>query len=87
MKQPMIVTNIRIPQNEWVQVKIAAAEAGMSVNEYFNYSAKAVTVYKQLFGKPEKPEDKYKAMWTVIKKKAKGKPMSWTNEDKTIYSV
>ena len=83
----MVTTNIRIPHREWIQVKIAAAEADMSINEYLNYTTRAVSVYKQLFGKPQKTEDKYAAMWTIIKKKTKGKPMGWSKEDEAIYSV
>ena len=83
----MVTTNVRIPINEWIQVKIAAAEAGMSINEYVNYTTRVVSVYKQLFGKPQKEEDKYAAMLAIIKKKTKGKPMGWSKEDGTIYSV
>lgn len=87
MKQQMVITNVRMPQHEWIQVKIAAAEAGMSINEYLNYTTRTISVYKQLFGKPQKTEDKYAAMWAIIKKKTKGKPMGWSKEDEAIYSV
>ena len=36
MKQKMIVTNLRIPEPDWLQVKAIAAEQGVSANEYIN---------------------------------------------------
>lgn len=87
MKQQMVVTNVRMTQHEWIQVKVAAAEAGMSINEYLNYATRTVSIYKQLFGRPQKTEGKYAAMWAIIKKKTKGKPMGWSAEDEAIYSV
>lgn len=87
MKQHMVVTNVRMPQTEWIQIKVAAAGVGMSINEYLRYTAQTVSTYKQLFGKPQKADDKYAAMWAIVKKKTKGKPMGWSKEDEAIYSV
>ena len=40
MKQPMVVTNLRMPQSEYLQIKSIAGELGMSVNEYMSFCAK-----------------------------------------------
>lgn len=34
MKQKMVVTNLRMPEVDWLQMKSMAAERGMSVNAY-----------------------------------------------------
>lgn len=87
MNDKMVVTNVRMPENEWRQIRIAAAEAGMSVNEYFNYAAKTTASQTQLFGKPQKTPAKYAAMWDVLKRKTKHAPMGWSAEDEAIYSA
>lgn len=83
----MVVTNVRIPEYDWRQIRIVAAEAGMSMNEYFNYAAKMTVSQTQLFGKPQKTPAKYAAMWNVIRRKTKRAPMGWSAEDEAIYSV
>jgi len=37
MKQHMVVTNLRMPADDWMRVKAAAANAGMSANKYIQY--------------------------------------------------
>ncbi len=87
MKQHMVVTNVRMSINDWLQVKTVASEMGMSVNEYLNFSAQAVTTSRQLFGEPKKIKNRYHLMWNVLKQKATYKPMGWSAEDEAIYSV
>ncbi len=36
MKQKIVITNLRVPEADWLQVKAIAAEQGISVNEYIN---------------------------------------------------
>ena len=37
MSKQMVVTNLRVPREEWNQLKAIAAERGMSANEYINF--------------------------------------------------
>jgi len=45
MKQKMVVTNLRMPESDWLQVKASAGEMGMSVNEYLNYVTNRYSVF------------------------------------------
>ena len=87
MKVQTVVTNVRMPKDEWIQIKIAAAEAEMSANEYVHYAIRAFATHKQLFGTPRKTPEKYSAMRGVLRRKTKRNPMGWSDEDKAIYSV
>lgn len=88
MNGKMIVTNVRIPETDLRQIRIVAAEAGMSVNEYFNYAARTTASRVQLLGNSRQiPATTYTAMRNVMKRKTTGKPMGWSAEDEAIYSV
>lgn len=87
MKYPMIVTNIRMAQPDYLQLKTTAAELGMSVNEYITKAGKIVSTYRSLFGLSNKRQNPYAAMWKTINKKVPRKPMGWSKEDEAIYSV
>lgn len=50
MKPQTIVTNIRLPKQEWLQVKTTAAELGMSINEYVNFIIRDYSQARELVG-------------------------------------
>lgn len=87
MNRQNVVTNVRIPKDDWIQIKIAAAEARMSANAYIHYATRTFATHKQLFGTPQKTSAKYTAMRDVVGRKTKREPMGWSKEDKAIYSI
>lgn len=87
MKQPIIVTNIRMPKEDWKQMKAIASELGMSLNEYMTISGKIVSTYRTLFGYSKKSHDPYRAMWNIIRKKSTSKSQGLSQEDEAIYAV
>lgn len=81
-----IVTNLRIDENDWLQVKTVAAELGMSVNEYINYLIRDLSTKLELT--PPKNPKKGTALLRLseISKKFKPEPMGELSEDdKVIY--
>lgn len=77
-----IVTNLRIDEADWLQVKTKAAELGMSVNEYINYLIRDLSTKLEL-AVPEK--DSFLLKLSEISKKFKPKPMGLSEIDKIIY--
>lgn len=88
MKQEMVVSNIRIPKNDWLQVKSAAGELGMSVNQYINYIIERFTIMKVLSKEADGKRIK-SSIWDLpeIAKQTKMKPLGLSQEDKQIYDV
>lgn len=90
----MIVTNLRIEENNWIQVKTIAVELGMSVNEYVNHLLQN-TVSKAQFGYPKKTKTKNRksfydllsSMGKVSSKDYKTGGHELSNDDKIIYGV
>ena len=81
----MVVTNLRMEETDWLQVKAMAGELGMSVNKYINYLIAKVTTSQQL-GKIE--DYKNASIWEELPKialKSKGKPMGLSEDDEIIY--
>lgn len=90
MNGKMIVTNVRMPREDWLQTKAAAAEAGMSLNEYINYIIDRYSTFKTVPPVQKKKSlPKRLSIWDLPKivKNTKGKPMGWSAEDEAIYSV
>lgn len=89
MKQKMVVSNIRMPEEQWIQVKSVAADAGMSVNEYLKTIIQVDIGEKQLGIKKRKKYSNEKRFWDLPKlmKNIKYKPMGISDEDKIIYGV
>lgn len=85
MKQPMIVSNIRLPRSDWLQIKAVAAEAGISVNEYIRHAvAKAQS--SQAFVAEARMPAKRAPIWNVAKlAKKHGHPRRLSKEDEAIY--
>lgn len=90
MKQKMVVTNLRMPYADYIQVKTAAAERNMSINEYVTFVMKHST-RKHMMKADRSPATvrQRRSLWRAMEKIAtmKGKPMGWSKEDEAIYSV
>lgn len=86
----MIVTNLRIPKSDWLQMRALAGEAQMSVNEYVSTIINAVSKARQLSvsvkNVPLKPL-KHDPIWdwSKIAKKLKIRPMGLSSDDEAIY--
>lgn len=86
MKTKKVITNLRIDEYDWIQVKSMAAEAGMSVNEYINEIIKIDSSRREL---AIRPKDKVKklSVWDLPKlARIKDKPMGLSAEDEIIYT-
>ena len=80
-----VVTNLRIPEDRYLMVKSAAAEMGISINEYVNRIISAAPIVAQ-FGRPKKTKKNiYDALAEISKKVAGDKPMGLSDEDEIIY--
>lgn len=89
MKQKIVVSNLRTPQEDWIQVKIRAAELNMSVNEYLQWLVQKDIMKAQLESPKKKTTRKsiYKLLFELANKKYKRKPMGASEEDKAIYDI
>lgn len=89
MKQHMVTTNVRMPETGWLQVKAAAGELGMSINEYFNHLAN-MHIIRKTVGFSDMPDKSRKrfSIWDLPKLARKtNKPMGWSKEDEIIYGT
>lgn len=89
MKRKIITTNLRIPEESYSLVKILAAEAKMSVNEYINRLLEEGTMKKQLGFKRDKRRKSEKYFWEIprIMENEHYNPMGWSEDDKAIYGI
>lgn len=79
-----IVTNLRIDENDWMQIKAQAGELGMSVNEYISHIIRKISVSTEL-ALDKTQEEKY-SIWNLADlAKVPGKAMKMSDEDKLIY--
>ena len=80
-----IVTNLRIDEADWLQIKTTAAELGMSVNEYI------IRLIRDLSIKRELATDESSApIWHLsqLHKKIQSKPLGkLSEEDEIIYGI
>lgn len=83
-----IVTNLRIDEEDWIQIKILAAESNMSVNEYVNWILN-ISISKASLGFPPKPKKSiYDLLAKLAKKKTKpGFKGKLSEDDKIIYEL
>lgn len=87
-----IVTNLRIDENDWLQVKALAAEAGMSINEYLNFLTQNV-ISKARFGYPikvskgAKRKSIYDLLPSLLEGRDKDETFELSEEDKIIYGL
>lgn len=91
MSKNIVVTNLRVEKNLWLQIKQLAIESGMSANEYINFITKQA-VSKASLGqsKPKKAKKRksiYDALLSLSKRKYKNKPMGLSEDDQVIYGV
>ena len=92
MKQKIVVSNIRIPENDWRQAKMVAASRGMSVNEYIHQlitvasTRNMLGIKKQKRQKKKTNKDFFQAMIDLAKVRHYH-PMGASEEDKIIYGI
>lgn len=92
MNKNIIVTNLRVDKNLWLQIKQLSSEMGMSANDYLNYISRQA-VSKAFLGESKKTNAKrgkksiYDALLFLSKKKYKLKPMGLSEIDEIIYAV
>lgn len=82
----MVVTNLRLPRSDWLEIKTVAAEAGMSINEYIRFMVRGLSNVSQLVGGWVKPKKNHPTIWDLPKlAKGKSKPMGLSPDDILIY--
>ena len=77
-----IVTNLRINEEDWLQIKAMAGELGLSMNEYLNYLVRSLSLKRELLEEMEAP------IWRLgeLAKRFKSEPMGeLSDDDKIIY--
>lgn len=89
MNKKIVVTNLRIPIQDWLLVKSMAGELGISVNEYLNMLIQESSGKKQLGIRVDKRRRSEKQFWDIpnIMKGKYYKPMGASEEDKIIYGI
>lgn len=82
MNGKMVVSNLRIKREDWLQLKVFAAEEGMSINEYVNFMIQDYAKKKQFPKKVGK-----RSIWDLSRfEKIPIEPMGELSEDdKAIY--
>lgn len=87
-----VTTNLRMPKEDWLDLKSMAGESGVSLNEFINdlirFSAKARIMgasVREQFIKSKKKDP----IWDLpnLHKKVKVKPMGLSAEDEVIYDI
>lgn len=83
MKTPTVITNIRLPKQDWLQVKTTAAELGMSINEYVNFLIRDRSQAREL----NAPTKKVRSIWDLpsIAKESKEDVFPLSADDELIY--
>ena len=86
MNNKTIVSNIRVPYDEWTKIRVNAAERGMSINEYIRFIINEVSIKEELIppGKAKKTDNPIWKIYELASKKRKGKGLSI--QDKIIYA-
>ena len=83
MKTNIITTNLRIPKVDWLQIRAAAGELGMSVNQYINFLIKSQSARREL-GEEIKRGTAKAPIWQ-LDKIIMGIGKGLSKDDKTIY--
>lgn len=88
----MVVTNLRLPKEDLLMIKSAAAGSGMSVNEYITVFMRQALIAQVLGYSPSKVAETMKKGkrdpiwdWPNLHKKIKFQPMGLSQDDKLIY--
>ena len=82
-----VVTNLRIPEDEYRRQKLLAVEDGGSFNEYVVRALRDKAMEKR-FGKTVRRKgrkDFYEAMEEMLADKTPNQPMGLSEEDMVIY--
>lgn len=87
----MVVSNIRMPQSEYRQLKSLAASAGVSINEYIRTTIKS-TAMKKIMAvdqklKTDRIDGFYKDMLELANSVPNIKVHDVTDEDAVIYGI
>ena len=91
MSNNKVVTNLRIDKDSWIQIKVMAAELGMSVNEYINYLIRDLSTRQELTANgtiAKKIKKKSAPIWNLgkITTRIKSSPLGeLSSNDKLIY--
>lgn len=86
MANQMVVTNLRLPYADWLQVKTVAAEEGVSINEYIQSIITSLSNARQLVSDWVHPHKKTVSIWDLPKLAGgKDKPMGLSADDILIY--
>jgi predicted DNA-binding ribbon-helix-helix protein len=86
MTDSMVVTNLRLPYADWLQVKAMAAESGVSVNDYIRSIVQAASNLRQLVADWVAPRQKAVSIWDLPQlARGRDKPMGLSPNDELIY--
>jgi len=92
MKQEIVVTNLRIPKQQWIEIKVRSAELGISANEYIKKILTATTnlesisdIIKKVTKKSKKKVSFYDAMIMLSKIPQGKQKFDLSEDDKIIY--
>jgi len=77
-----VSTNIRIPKEDWRQIRASAGELGISANKYINYLIKKISISREL-GMPVNMK-KELPIWN-LKNISTGAGKGMSKEDALIY--
>src|SRR3989338_211671 len=90
MKQEIVVTNLRIPKQQWIEIKVRSAELGISANEYIKKILTATTnlesisdTIKKVTKKSKKKVSFYDAMIMLSKIPQGKQKFDLSKDDKT----
>jgi len=78
-----IITNLRIPKDDYLQVKTEAAEMGFSLNEYLNFLIRDLSIRRRLDTVCR--DNKNKNFWDLPKISGHKKGSRLEPEDTIIY--
>jgi len=93
MNISMVVTNVRMPQEDYLQVKAMAAELGISVNQYIHSVVVGSATQRMMRDTKRtrrvKHQSFYEAMLALALSvsKTKKKPLGLSEEDEVIYGI
>jgi len=93
MASRMIVTNLRIDEHDWNQIRAVAAEMGISANEYVKRVLKEAAARQQLGVEMKKnatgkrKRNNFLLELSKIAEKVPNQPMGLSEEDEIIYGV
>lgn len=91
MSTSMVITNLRLPKTEYIQMKILAANAGVSVNEYIRKAVKQSAVQKMMAVETVPQKSTVSSFYDDMLKLAKSAPhvkvYDVSDDDAIIYNI